>query len=192
MIYPNPQIYHNLKAIFVHNPKAAGTSIERTLASPGQVVGGHTTALGFQKQYPEFSCYFKFAISRDPIARFLSAYAYLKKEPVHPALNNQQVHDSDSPEAFVERLRAFPATLYQIVHLMPQNAFVCDLEGIPLVDQVYKFGELGAAWKDISARLKINLPLPKLNSNLKAPSSPEVRKFVREAYARDYEIFGYP
>ncbi len=89
MVYPNPQIYPHLKAIFVHVPKTGGTSIERTLReSPEQVVGGHTTALGYRKKFPdEFAEFFTFAVVRHPATRFLSAWRYLRAMPVNPALN---------------------------------------------------------------------------------------------------------
>ena len=68
MLYPKPQIYHDLKAIFVHVPKTAGTSIERQLAeSSGIEIGGHTTAPAFRRAYPkEFASYFKFTVVREP------------------------------------------------------------------------------------------------------------------------------
>ena len=68
MLYPNPQIYHHLKTIFVHVPKAARTSIEKHLRKTDQdVVGGHTTALAYRRKYPEeFATYFKFTVVRDP------------------------------------------------------------------------------------------------------------------------------
>src|SRR5437588_5671820 len=74
MLYPNPQIYHRLKTIFVHVPKTAGTSIERHLQMQDCAsgpIGGHTTASAFQRHFPDaFGEYFKFAVVREPVDRF--------------------------------------------------------------------------------------------------------------------------
>ena len=198
MIYPNPQIYHHIKTIFVHVPKAAGTSIERHLRkSEKDVVGGHTTALGFRRKYPEeFASYFKFAVVREPVERFISAYRYLKQMPVHAALNNQIVHDCESIEEFVEKARASPAILEKIVHLLPQHRFVCDPQGAILVDSVFRFENLENAWVAICGRVGIpHVPLRRLNPSLPALGNAkitgEVLSLVRTVYSPDFELFGY-
>jgi len=198
MLYPKPQIYHPLNAIFIHVPKTAGTSIEKQLAERcGIEVGGHTTALAFRRAFAqEFATYFKFSVVRDPLDRFVSAFRYLRTEPVHPAHANEIIHRLDSIDAFIASVRRDPAGMKSIVHLMPQHQFVCDASGIVLVDRLYRFEALEDAWKDISRRLNLGaLPLPKMNASLLPMSdalrSENIRAFVREKYADDYRILKY-
>lgn len=198
MLYPNPQIYHHLKAIFVHVPKTAGTSIERHLRrSVGEVVGGHTTALAFRNRYPDcFDSYYKFAVVRNPMSRFLSAYRYLRAHPVHPALHNQVIHNHRSMNEFIETVRGSPAVLDRIVHLLPQHIFVCDQRGVVLVDDLFRFENLGSAWPAICERLglphrslaKLNVSQPLLET---MDDEGRLRALVSEIYARDLELFGW-
>ena len=199
MIYPNPQIYHHLKTIFVHVPKAAGTSIEQALrASPKDVVGGHTTAVGFRSKYGElFHQYYKFALVRHPVDRFISAFHYRLQRPVHPALGNEVVHQAGSLDAFLEKLAADPGLIFRIVHLLPQHQFICDATGSILVDSIFKFENLPFIWKDISQRIGLPYhPLPKTNPSVRdhweAYANPGLTAFVRAAYARDFTLFSYP
>jgi Sulfotransferase family len=197
MLYPNPQIYHHIKTIFVHVPKAAGTSIEKRLRqSDKDVVGGHTTALAYRKKYPaEFAAYFKFAVVRDPLDRFISAYSYLKQMAVHSALNNQIVHDCESMDHFAEKIKASPGIIGNIVHLLPQHQFICDQKGEVIMDSVFRFEKLESAWREICSRAGIPAePLAKLNPSPRAAReevTQAVLFVVRRAYARDFELFGY-
>jgi len=192
-----PFLNHHLKTIFVHVPKAAGTSIENHLRQTDKdVVGGHTTALAYRRKYPEeFASYFKFAVVRDPVDRFVSAYSYLKQMKVHAALNNQIVHDSESMDHFAQKVKESPGILGNIVHLLPQHQFVCDQKGEILVDTVFRFENLEDAWPEICNRVGIPpAPLAKLNPSRRAAkqeATDEVLSLVRSAYARDFEIFAY-
>jgi hypothetical protein len=199
MVYPNPQIYHHLKTIFVHVPKTAGTAIEQALReNRRQVVGGHTTAQGYRSKFPEqFAQYWKFTVVRDPVERFVSAYRYLSQHPVHPALNNQVVHDCGSLESFVDRVGEQPGIIDKIVHLLPQHKFVCDPKGKVLVDSIFKFENLEEAWRDILRRTGLDdVPLPKQNVSRRISEvdfgSSLAKSLVSFIYAKDYEIFGYP
>lgn len=198
MIYPNPQIFHHIKTIFVHVPKAAGTSIEQTLrASSGDVVGGHTTALGFKRKYGAiFDQYFKFAFVRHPMDRFVSAYFYLAQRPVHPALGNEVVHRAGSFEKFVQLVQAEPQIVRHIVHLWPQWEFVCDAAGKLLVNEVYRFEDLPGAWDEVCKRIGIDgKSLPKANISMhqrwQSYACERVFEFVKSVYAEDFKRFGY-
>ena len=198
MLYPNPQIYHHIKTIFVHVPKAAGTSIERHLRlSDKDVVGGHTTAMAFRAKYPEvFDSYYKFSVVRHPVDRFVSAYSYLKEHPIHPALNNEVIHESGSLDRFVDMVRASPTILGNIVHLMPQSRFICDNEGKVLTDSVYRFENMEEAWKQICERIGItHAPLARLNPShreaLDQDSQDSLISLVTDYYKEDYARFSY-
>jgi hypothetical protein len=198
VIYPHPQIYHHLKTIFVHVPKAAGTAVEQTLRLlPTDVVGGHTTALGFQQKYGAlFDQYYKFALVRHPVDRFISAFYYLLQRSVHPALENATVHTAGNLEAFLDLLDADPLAIRRIVHFLPQHVFLCDAQGGVLVDSLYRFEALPDAWEEICRR--IGLPhreLRKVNASSHRPweeqATPRLVEFVESYYARDFELLDY-
>ena len=78
------QISDKHKCIFIHVPKAAGSSVETSeifedqRIKTGEYVGGHTTALEYRETYPgKFKNYFKFAFVRNPYSRLVSAFSYL-------------------------------------------------------------------------------------------------------------------
>lgn len=198
MVYPNPQIYHQLGAIFVHVPKTGGTSIERALReSPEQVVGGHTTALGFRKAFPrEFAEYFTFALVRHPLDRFLSAWRYLRGEPVHEALGNAEIHECATLDRWMEPVADDPRRLGRIVHFLPTRRFVCDDSDGVLVDRLYRYERFDTAWTDLADRLGAVLPPPRrLNAAPRSVARPVVddalANWIASHYAGDYELGGY-
>lgn len=195
MVYEHPQIYPHLKAIFCHVPKVAGTAIENALKAPGQTVGGHSTALGYRRKFPtEFATYFKFALVREPVDRFLSAYYYLNQRGEHLALYNRSAHEAATPDEFVAKLTADPTIAQKMVHIWPMWKFVCDDAGNFLVDEIYLFENLSESWKTLSARLGIkHIPLRHTNRSRRPVEKPSaaVKAFVAREYVRDFAIFGY-
>lgn len=185
------QIFPKLKAIFVHVPKTAGTSIEQTLCEPGRKVGGHTTAAQFKNYFPaEFESYFKFAFVRHPLSRFLSAYAYLRSAPVYKALNNAIVHKCHSPENLAALLLASPEKFKDVEHFRPQHFYLCDDQSVLLV-KVFRFEQIEKEWQTIQEKLDIRRPLPRLNPSRKPVSTPALIPLIRQIYKRDFELFGY-
>jgi hypothetical protein len=198
MLYPNAQLYHSIKTIFVHVPKTAGTSIERYLCMSNRIiVGGHTSAMAYQAKYPHyFSEYFTFAIVRDPIMRFRSAYRYLRQQPVNSVHSNHIIHSLPSIDAFIEHLLEHPYLLKKIVHILPQHEFVCDEDGRILVNSVFKYERLADAWICICQRIGIPwTPLARVNASpitgTKDAISTTMTAELLKLYMRDYEIFDY-
>ncbi|PTB82515.1 hypothetical protein C9933_01775, partial [Methylophaga nitratireducenticrescens] len=71
--------FDDLKAIFVHIPKCAGISINKSLF--GNLAGRHTTLDDYIKIFEPKAIenYFKFTIVRNPWDRVVSAYFFLLK-----------------------------------------------------------------------------------------------------------------
>jgi len=73
---PYVQKDHQLKCIFLHVPKAAGTSLRKSVYGTKSF---HIPALRYKAANPEqFEGYFKFCFVRNPWERLLSAFEYLK------------------------------------------------------------------------------------------------------------------
>lgn len=193
MLYPNPQIFHHHRAIFVHICKTAGTSVERTLVEPGQITGGHTTAAAFCHKWPqEWRDYFTFTVVRDPVSRFLSAYSYLVGQADHPALMNDRVKAHPTLESFVAAFEQ-DKILQSIVHFMPQHEFVCDQHGAILVDYVARYEDLPGEWAYICRVIGIEVELPALNvSKNSFPATDQVKAMVQRVFAKDYELLNFP
>ena len=68
------------KALFIHIPKAAGTSVSVALFGESQC-HGHLMAKRYRfVNKKKFDAYFKFTITRHPVSRFISAFNYLKSD----------------------------------------------------------------------------------------------------------------
>ena len=66
------------KLIFIHIPKNAGTSLEKTL---NMRATGHKTYLDYKRLYPkEYEQYDKFAVVRNPYDRFISCFEYARMD----------------------------------------------------------------------------------------------------------------
>ena len=71
-------ISHEHKCIFIHIPKAAGTSVKKSLNLGGR---GHPPWHYFSTNFPnEWKTYKKFTIVRNPWDRMVSAYCYARME----------------------------------------------------------------------------------------------------------------
>lgn len=195
-MYPNPQIYNNLKCIFVHIPKTAGTSIEQCLKDSNdvdQIVGGHTTcqALIHYKK-TEFCNMFSFAIVRNPYDRLLSAYKYMLKMETNDILGNEPIKECKDFKDFVMNYLT-PETISNM-HLRPQYEFVT-YNGEICVDYWGKYEQLDSVWKVICKKIKKEIKLPWLNKSNSEPYysfyDDEMREKVKRLYLKDFLYFKY-
>lgn len=185
------QVYDHLRCIFIHIPKAAGTSIERALAQDGQKTGGHSFARSIRAKMPEkWSEYFTFSFTREPISRFISAYTYLQSKPTSNILCNADIKRSKDINDFTcNYLDAKKLPL----HLIPQYKFISDESNI-IVDRVFRYESINEDWETVKDILKCDITLPYLN---KTPSTPgtvlslDSRSIVSDIYDRDFELFNY-
>ena len=210
-------ISHDGKFIFFHNPKAAGTSVSAALfenskfcchdnASNEELVNAlqaqqvlwpnhaHPSLIRDFWGAETFASYFKFSFVRDPRARLVSLYFYVrqKEQEIYqdadleiPAFN-REIMESESFEAWLLQTKNLP---------VPQMEFFTK-DGEFLMDFVGKTEELTQELQKISRILGIEtLELSNLNSSDHQSHSsyftPEMNRVVKEKYHVDFSFFGY-
>ncbi len=206
-------IFHDRRAIFFHVPRAGGTSVELMLAG-GTLdqsaldrarLWGRDEAEGLYLHHATcattlalvgrevFDAYYKFAVVRNPFTRRVSAYYYLF-----------HVYERRFG-SFKGYLRALPELLEKKSckkgnHQTPMHAFT-HVDGVQVVDTVLRFEDLPGCMDAVRSRLGVTAPLPDVNKT-RYPSvtrKPTARHYdaegvdiVRQVYAGDFALFGYP
>ncbi len=188
------------QSVFVHIPKAAGTSVSQALYGC-QV--GHVGAEVFRAADPErFERYYSFTVVRHPEDRFLSAFRYLQAgggTPADRAFRDRHLTRLPHRKAVLEQF-AYEARgagwgrLLDWGHFRPQHRFIA-VDGAILVDQVIRLDDLDVAFPRLSERiLGAPSPLPRLNRSdgTKEDGLDEAeRALVGEIYAEDFKLLGF-
>lgn len=190
------------KAIFIHIPKTAGTSIETVLEvdpyNPNnlQHFSGnqlqHRTAMELKTNMmlPDqvFNNYFKFTFVRNPFDRLYSEYLFLSEQGV---INLP--FDNFANIDFLTR-RDLPGFI--VDHTRPQSDYILDSFGNVLVDYIGKFETLSTNWEVISERLNVSKKLPHMNKTKRDTGyrdmyGKKTREAVEKLYNKDLKIFKY-
>ena len=183
-------------AIFVHIPKAAGTSVALSLFGE---LPYHYTASQYRVIFGRraFDQYFKFAFVRNPWDRLYSAYSYLKAggwNEKDKTWFDDNLGRLPGFEAFVmdwlnaDRLRAH-------MHFRPQYEFISDRRGAVLLDHLGYFETLSDDFNAVAEQIGSDARLAHRNASLRTDYrqaySHEARQMVGQLYAHDIELFGY-
>ena len=119
-LFPYTAEHDKRKALFIHIPKAAGTSVSVALFGRGH---GHLTARRYRfANKKKFNSYFKFTITRHPVGRFVSAFNYLKSDKCSPSDKKWAkcyLSSISDINQFCERLSSdpqFERSVFQFVH----------------------------------------------------------------------------
>jgi len=164
--------------------------------------GGETHHLSWQEWHefnPEkFKHYFKFAVIRDPISRFASAFYYLKHggmnardkefgETVLPTFDNP----NDLAKALVDL--NLQKQILTWMHFRPQAEFVTDERGQLKTDFLIKFENLDAGLKQVAQKLNCESPgIPHLNVTKTHPEvslEKEARDVLNCLYRKDFVLW---
>jgi hypothetical protein len=190
--------FRDTGSIFIHVPKAAGTSISTALYG-GNI--GHRFASDYQRiSAREFRRYFRFAFVRNPWDRVVSAYVFARQggtSRVQPIPNPvYQGAEFRSFGVFVRQWLAHADLLEEDVVFTPQWRFICDDRGEVIVDHVGKVENLAADMAVVEKRLGRAIRLDDLNrtnrdTDHRTYYDEEAREIVARVYARDIEMFGY-
>lgn len=202
VVHPSPKGNFSLRgfderrAIFVHIPKAAGTSVALSLFGelPYHYTAGHYRVIFGRRTYRR---YFKFAFVRNPWDRLYSAYHYLRAGGWNDA-------DKAWAEANLARFTSFDQfvlewltreRLASYMHFHTQASFICDWRGRPIIDHLGYFETLEEDFRLIAARLGVDAALGHVNrsdrKDYRAAYSSAAMERVAEVYREDIEAFGY-
>ncbi|WP_052223023.1 sulfotransferase family 2 domain-containing protein [Novosphingobium malaysiense] len=182
-----PAPFHHHRAIFIHIPKAAGTSV--SIALFGHQVG-HATALDrYAQDFAATRDYFKFTFVRDPLARALSAFKFMQGGGMTPRDEAYSKRlEGLTFEEFARRLSEFQ----DIEHFRPQHTFICHPYRRLLVDYVGRIETMAESFAYVAKKMGYEGQLPHMNSGSEKPSvDDETSQFIRDFYAKDYVLFGY-
>ncbi len=183
------------QCIFIHVPKAAGSSIALTLF--GQK-SRHIPWFEYYRANPgKFRRYFKFSFVRNPWDRLVSTYFFLQRGGMNP---------QDAAWA-AANLPAYPTferfvlewldedSIHTWVHFRPQHYFICNEAGAVQMDFVGHMENIETDFAYVAARLGCTRKLEKVNvgerQHYSCYYSDELREKVAHVYARDIELFGY-
>lgn len=182
-----PAPFHHHKAIFIHIPKAAGTSV--SIALFGHQVGHATVLERYGQDFAATRDYFKFTFVRDPLARALSAFKFMQAGGMTPRDKAYSGKLAGLTFAeFAPRLAEFQ----DIEHFRPQHSFICHPYRRVLVDYVGRVETMAESFAYVAQAMDFKGQLPHLNSGSEKPAvDDETRRIVRAFYEKDYVLFGY-
>ena len=185
-----------LRAIFIHTPKAAGTSLALSIFGE---LPDHYTADDYIAVFGRrtFDAYFKFSFVRNPWDRLYSAYNFLSKggwDDKDRVWASTHLGGYTDFGDFVTRGLRQEAVL-SFTHFIPQHEFVCDRHGRLLVDYLGYFETIDNDYGEICRRIGVEAALAHTNRSTefdyRRHYTETTRAIVADVYQRDIDLFGY-
>lgn len=183
------------KCIFIHIPKAAGTSVAQTLFGQGS---RHVPYFEYEKANPwKFRRYFKFAFVRNPWDRLVSTYFFLKHGGISELDISWARENLSSYANFADFVKngLSKESILSWVHFKPQHYFICDQTMKVKVDFVGRFESINRDFDAVACRLGCDRRLKMLNAGDHASYAKyydaDIREIVGRVYRRDIALFGY-
>lgn len=192
-----PKCFVRTNTVFIHIPKNAGQSIGHALY--GMTIHHQSAGALRRSRKSEFDNAFSFAVVRDPISRFKSAYSYLSEGgriDYDKAIADKYLNDRSLDEflTFLER-NPFDDNP-ELFHFHTQTSYVCEPFNplLIIVDRIYKMEDLATLLRDfkaVSPLAPLLDEIPKVNSSKskKLELSDKQILRIRKLYSIDYENF---
>jgi len=200
---PIPSVFRRYNIIYIHVPKAAGSTVNDTFFGFGY---GHRKIESYMNCDPDFTQQaFKFTFVRHPYTRFVSAYNYLNA-------GGKNDHDLQIRNAYPDALRSLQSFAeasedqsfrQSIIHLHHQtdflrlkapNRYYLNMDYVGKLEFLDHHIDILCPLlpKDLETRL---LSIKSKWLNVGRSPSPEIDRDVfdriRRIYRVDYEVFGY-
>jgi hypothetical protein len=187
-----PQEMRRRNLIFLHVPRAQGTSIAHALY--GEHCIQHYSARYFKTVAPGFWARTdSFAVLRDPYERFASSYAFVRSGGTQSCRLSgvflDQTENIRSVDEYLSFIEARDALSLDFV-MRPQSWFICDLKtGLPLVKRLFLYGRDQGALA-VYLRGHGVTRLPWLNRSIHMPLEFSARQKARiqKLYAADFAL----
>jgi hypothetical protein len=190
------------RLIFLHVPKAAGTSIKRVLDLPG---GGHPTWQYFAKHFPEqWRSYRKFTVVRNPWDRVVSAFAYAQMPESHWHGEGKAAHpDAETlkGKSFADCVQLLCTERAALKHESwhPQYLWMVGTQDGKLIskaDEILRCEQLESDFTQLCERWQLDCgPLPQINRSERGSYrdyyDAQTQAQVAEHYKVDIGLFDY-
>lgn len=196
------------RAIFIHIPKNAGVSIERSMGIYGDqnsnnywgvvddsIVLQHLTASDLCNKINDprvWNLYQKFSVVRNPFSKAVSEYYWFLR--YGPRCTFSEWVLSLETRLMMNNL----IHIYEIGHNIPQYQFLYDTSGTLLVDMVLRFETISEDFEALSSFMGWGVELkhaPTTASGSKIPFQSfydqESVDIISNIYKKDIELFGY-
>ncbi|WP_167620024.1 sulfotransferase family 2 domain-containing protein [Paracoccus ravus] len=142
----------------------------------------------------QFADYFKFSYIRDPYARVISLFNYLK---LKMSLQRFVMEWLPQQFALAGEYGTYPHEFSGRYHFVrPQSDYIFDANGKLVIDKYYKLEEIKTNHKDILALLRSEAQLKHVNSSADKTASvtdldEEMRGLIAELYDIDFKRLPY-
>ncbi len=191
--------FQETKSIFIHIPKAAGTSIARAIYY--QNVGHRKASDYIRVSKREYNQYYRFSFTRNPWDRLVSAYNFVKQggtdlvQPLpNPAYQSSVFADF---KTFVIEWLPYADLSKEDVVFEPQFEYIYDSAGNLQVDFVGRVENTAKDIAIIEQNLGIKIELNTLNSSnrqgrdYRREYTDAMLEIVHNVYRKDIELFDY-
>jgi hypothetical protein len=194
-------ICHEYRCIFIHQRKAAGTSICYAFDIPWAIdsVAWNFMDSGVRSnEHGQYPSYFHFSVVRNPYDRFISGWKYCKAAQDKSVLEVLQNLPTDDLSANREN-DPNGRRSHDYVHITrPQYEIIFHEDGTFGVDFVIRFERLQADFNRVCNILgKPHVELFHANKQNRQPyhhyfdNEPEARRLLETHFKRDFELFDY-
>lgn len=188
-------ISDDMKLVFIHVPKNAGTAIEKACSMRAT---GHKSWREYKQAFPrEWREYRSFGVVRDPVDRFVSCYRYarMKRSYWHSSIPGDHATYGRHPDYdvaanlqfsdFVESIGSGSIRLFHPGWL-PQSFWLCEENAI-MVDAVLRYSDLSRELANVGIH---GVPRENQSSGLDDLNVTSAhREIIQSLYRADYENF---
>ena len=191
--------YLDKEVIFIHIPKAAGSSINMSLYGNSGL--GHAKAKDylFIFGYLKFNAMFKFTFVRNPYSRVQSAYNFLINGGMHSGdktFARKHINMYKDLNDFIINGLDKSIDIQKGTHFIPQSDFIMINDKV-VVNAIGKLENIEQDYKNIcnvlgiENELLIENKMQKSDFDYMQTFNDESKRVIQKLYKKDFEIFDY-